>query len=197
MIKPNILTCIAVLFVASLTGCGTSPPTQFIALAPRRAQVAAVHPKIAAPLAVGRISLPPELDRLPLVSYASNGRIQVDGTIRWAAPLTESIRRTLTFDLANRLGNNQVVLPGQPKPSAVLWLVLTIQTFAPHPDNRVDLKAHWSILTRNAHPQTIAQGEAAIQTRAQSTHSTALAAAMSDALATLADRITESLTKDR
>lgn len=198
MSQRYVISFLAVLLAFLLTACGTSPPTQFIALSSHPGEIVAASAQSAAPVVVGRVNLPPELDRLPLVSYGANGQVEVNGTIRWAAPLDESIRRTLAFNLANRLGDKNVVLPGQPTPAgSSRLLVVTIQTFAPKPNHQVILDAHWSVTRQGSPSQPQAEGNASITAQVQSANSTDLGAAMSAALATLSDQIAGFLDKHR
>jgi hypothetical protein len=88
---------------------------------------------------------------------------------------------TLAFDLANRLPEGMVVLPGQPKPAAMRSLSVVFEDLAPGPDNIFVLDARWTIGELTKHER--------IAIPLQSTDSPAIVAAMSEALATLADRV--------
>lgn len=182
--------------VGSLSGCGSSPPTQFITLSPNRG-AAAADQQGQKPVMVGKVDLPPELDRLPLVSFGSGGKIEVDGSVRWAAPLGETVRRTLAVDLAARLGRDHVVLPGQPRPpGGVRTVVVTIEQFAPEPGGQVNLFADWSLVESGTH-RVLVSRHASLHAQAKSTDSTQLAAAMSEAVAKLSDQIAVAVTGKR
>ena len=71
------------------------------------------------PIGIDGIQLPPGLDRRELVTRGENHQFDIRGTHQWAAPLEEMVIHTLAFDLANRLPEGMVVLPGQAKPAAM------------------------------------------------------------------------------
>jgi uncharacterized lipoprotein YmbA len=176
---------------ALLAGCGTSPPIRFISLSTMAPGT--VRPVggagTTAPIALGAIRLPPDLDRLALVRRMDANRLDINGTVQWGGPLDELIRHTLAYDLAARLPQGEFILPGVPKPRAgdLRVLLVTFQAFSAGPDNRVTLLAHWDLV--DAHTQrTLVAGDAKIDVQAGSSHGGDIAAAMSRALAELADQ---------
>lgn len=175
-----------------LAGCGTSPPTRFIALNTEIPGPA--HPVGGAgtepAIALGAIHLPPDLDRLALVRRLGANRLDIDGTVQWGGPLDELIEHTLAFDLAARLPQGEFILPGAPKPRAgnLRFVLVTFQTFSAGPDNRVALLAHWELADART-KTTIAGGDAKISVQADSSKGGDIAGAMSQALGEFADQI--------
>ena len=90
-----------------LYGCSASPPTRYYILD----SVAAAQGGAAATAAPGSgplvrlepVVIPPELDRLELVTRSGPYRLRISDSERWAAPLDDQIRRVLSQDLAERL----------------------------------------------------------------------------------------------
>jgi uncharacterized lipoprotein YmbA len=177
----------AMLLLVALTGCGlfSRPKNQFYSLdtvdgAARATSIAGT------PVGIDGIELPPGFDRRGIVLRGADHRLEVRGTHQWAAPLEEMVIHTLAFDLANRLPEGSVVLPGQAKPAAMRALYVTFEDLAPGPDNVFVLDARWT-LGDPARPEQTQHERITIDLT--SADSPAIVAAMSNALGTLADRI--------
>ena len=135
-----------------------------------------------APIAIDAIELPPALARRGIVVRDEHGKLEVRGTHQWAAPLEDMVAHTLAFNLANRLPEGMVVLPGQPKPGgAIRSLAVVFEDLSPGPGGVFVLDARW-VLANAVHDERIT-------VELPSTESSDIVSAMSQALATLADRI--------
>lgn len=173
-----------------ITGCSflKRTPNQFYSLetsAPAQTAGASV-PRGGAPIAVDGIELPPGLDRRGMVVRGADHKIEVRGTHQWTAPLEEMVIHTLAFDLANRLPDGMVVLPGQAQPpGAKRSISVVFEDLAPGPDAVFVLDARWTLagITHREH----------ITVPMASMESPQIAAAMSAALGQLADRIVAGL----
>lgn len=132
--------------VLLLAGCGTSPPTEFITLSTKPETPCAYH---GLPVIVGRVRLPPQLDRLWLTRDETGDQIEVSDNVRWAAPLTSLVRATLAVDLARALPSSTVIVPGEPKPKGPHWVLTVVFTeFQITNTDAVRLTAHWSLVRR-------------------------------------------------
>jgi uncharacterized protein len=180
----------ALLLALSLTACGSSPKTQFYTLdaVPGAQQAQTVHPR--GPVMVGHVDLPATLDRLWMVKGGSGNAIEVSDVDRWAAPLDELVRNALTEDLRSRLPPGTVLAPGDTAPENTRTVTLNVLHFMADQSGRVLLDADWSVQRGNQHgtPQ-----HAEIQVSGSGTSGAAVAAAMSQAVAQLADRIATAL----
>jgi uncharacterized lipoprotein YmbA len=181
----------AILLVVLVSGCGflKRPQNQFWSLdtvppagAPRT--IGGV------PLGVDGIELPPGIDRRGIVVREAGNRIDERGTHQWASPLEAMVIHTLSFDLASRLTEGMVVLPGQAKPAAMRSLYVTFEDLAPGPDNVFVLDARWVITGTGIEEMT---GHERITVNMPSLDNEHVVAAMSSALGTLADRIVATL----
>lgn len=174
---------------ALLASCG-SPPTTFYTLSPvpPAARRAASAPGCTAhPIVVERVDIPAMLDREALVSESGPGRVAISGDRRWAGPLDGMIQHVIADDLRTRLAPGAVLAPGDPAPaSGARGLQVNILRFMPNANGVVMLGADWSLLDRKGYP---------LLTRSESISESggadpgAAVAAMSRALAGLADRI--------
>lgn len=133
------------------------------------------------PVGIDGIELPPGFDRRGVVLRGENHKFEVRGTHQWSAPLEEMVIHTLAFDLANRLPAGAVVLPGQAKPAAMRAITITFEDLAPGPDNVFVLDARWRMDNLSGHER--------ITVPMTSNETPQVVAAMSSALATLADRL--------
>jgi uncharacterized lipoprotein YmbA len=168
----------ALLFV----GCGILKrvPNTFYTLdtIPAETRVA----RTGAPVGLDTIELPPGIERRGIVLRGADNKLEVRGTHQWASPLEEMVLHTLAFDLANRLPEGLIVLPGQPRPSGARSLAVTFEDLAPGADGVFVLDARWTIGDGASHHERITVPMA-------SSESPAVVTGMSQALAMLADRI--------
>jgi len=171
-----------------LATCG-SPPVQdhiLAAIPPAHATATPGHP-----LRVGDVAIPPDLDRNELVTQASATALKVHRQDVWGAPLGGMIQRTLSADLAARLGEGRVLAVDDPtSPSGTRTLTLSIRQFIAAPDGHVVLDADWTL---QGHGAATSPHHATMTTNADSGKPDAVVQAMSEALAQLSDRIARDL----
>jgi uncharacterized lipoprotein YmbA len=173
-----------------LAACGSSPPTRIYTLEPTGSPTSGVV-RTKGAVAVGQITLPAELDRLSFVTREGANRIAVSDQDRWAAPLEGMIRRVLAADLSRRLPAGAVVAPGDPVPPGARSVTLTIRNFIGNASGHVVLDADWAVSQGKGHPAIIHRET--ITREAGSGDAAAVAAAMSQALGALSDRIAAAL----
>jgi uncharacterized lipoprotein YmbA len=130
------------------------------------------------PIGIDAIELPPGFDRKEVVVRKANSQLDVRGTQQWSATLGQLVLHTLAFDLASRLPAGMVILPGDAKPAAMRSISVVFEEIAAGPDSKVTLDAVWD-RTHHEH----------IEVPIRSLDSANVASGMSQALATLADRI--------
>lgn len=180
-----------------LYGCSASPPTRYYTLesvAPAASVARAPLPtsgNFPPPVRVERVAVPPELDRLELVSRSGPYRVRISDSERWAAPLDDQIRRVLTEDLAERLAPRLLADPNEPATNEPRRLLsIAISEFYTDDACATTLRADWTLRSpadQSEHgSETI--GPAMI---ASCKTGTAVAAAMSSALGALADRLAD------
>lgn len=173
-----------VILTILLAGCGffRRVPNQFYTLdVIEPAAAPAATAAAGTPIGIDGIELPPGFDRRGVVLRGADHKFEVRGTHQWASPLEEMVIHTLAFDMANRLPPGSVVLPGQAKPAAMRSVYVTFEDLAPGPDNVFVLDARWTIDARSGHER--------ITVPMASNETPQIVAAMSSALATLAERI--------
>ena len=166
--------------------CGSSPPARYFTLAPIGSARAAGDSQ--APIRMGRVNLPPRLDRNSLVEWSGPGELKISSRDRWAAPLDDMIRSTLAEDLRDRL-RERVYLPGDYiPPGPCRFINLNVRSFAAHDGGRVELVADWE-MTKSSPAAVIAAGSERINVPIDSDAGSEVVPAMSRALAELSDRI--------
>lgn len=167
-------------------GCGflKRTPNTFYALdtVPGTAARAAVG---GTPVGIDSVELPPGLDRREVTARTADHKLDVRGHHQWAAPLEDMVMHTLSFNLASRLPQGMVVLPGQAKPGAMRSLYVTFEDLAPGADNVFVLDARWTAGELTRHER--------ITVPLSSNESAAVVEAMSQALGQLADRMASAL----
>lgn len=178
--------------VVVLVACATSPETRFYSLEVRPAEgpPAALE---GAPVMIADVELPPTLERRQMVHRTGSRAVDIREFERWSGPFDLMIRRTLALDLASRLEHGAVVLPGQPVPAdGARPIVIVIDAFTPGPGRAVVLEAHWFLSDREDNMQ-LGRRESIRVEIASPVSASAAAAAMSDALARLAERMADAL----
>jgi uncharacterized lipoprotein YmbA len=181
------------LLALTISGCSffSRPDNHFYSLQPTAATTPAVTIS-GAPIAIDGIELPPGLDRRELVVRGTGNQLEVRGTQQWAAPLQELIVHTLAFNLANRVSEGKVILPGQAKPDAPTRSVYVIfQELAAAQDGTFTLDARWIVRESGSAERSHHER---ITTQLPSLESANIVTAMNGALATLSDRIATGIT---
>ncbi|MBW3563587.1 MAG: PqiC family protein [Acidobacteria bacterium] len=138
------------------------------------------------PVAIGTVELPPGLDRRGIVVRKSDHQLDIRGTHQWSDTLETVVLHTLAHDLAARLPDGEVILPGQSTPAGgVRSIDIIFEELAAGPETIFQLRARWTAdgLTRFDE----------ISVPMSSLDSSEVASATSQALAQLADRIVASI----
>lgn len=175
---------IALPIVLLLAGCGflKRNPNQFYSLEViKPAAAAATRAAGGVPIGIDGVELPPGLDRREIVVRGEDRKLEVRGTQLWAAPLEDMVIHTLAFDLANRLPEGMVILPGQPRPRPIRPITVVFEEFAAGQDRVLVLDARWTAADVTRHERVTVQ--------LASLESADIVSGMSQALAQLAERI--------
>lgn len=181
----------AALLLLLATGCGFLRPTKSeIFTVEVMGPVMPPAPSAGVPIGIDTVELPPGFDRKEIVILKQDGALDVRGREQWVAPLEQVVLHTIAHDLARRLPEGMVVLPGQAQPAAMRSIDLVFEQLTAGPENTVVADVRW----------TVRQGGAASRTRHErvttavpSLSSANVARGMSETLAQLADRIVSGL----
>ncbi|MGA8707507.1 MAG: PqiC family protein [Steroidobacteraceae bacterium] len=181
-----------------LYGCSASPPTRYYILD----SVAAAQGGAAATAAPGSgplvrlepVVIPPELDRLELVTRSGPYRLRISDSERWAAPLDDQIRQVLSQDLAERLPPHFLADPNEPATSAPRRLLsIEISEFYSNGACSTTLRAEWTLRSPAGGSEHGSETVGPTSTAPCTAIGFEVPAAMSSALAALADRLTDVL----
>jgi uncharacterized lipoprotein YmbA len=194
--KPPLRIAIVALSLGLLLGCSHSPPTRFFTLDP----ITPMQPAKALsgpPLRIDHVSIPSVMDRPELVREYAADQLKVDDFNHWGAPLGDLMRATLVEDLTTRLASGRVLPVGTPIPRG--GADLTVEVAAIH-EGAGSLVADidWTLSQSQAGAATAPsiirtirheRIEAALNSGSQQ----AFAAALSQVMGALADRIVAAL----
>lgn len=126
----------------SVSGCAGAPTRiHTLDAVPGRDGPSGAGP--AALFRVDAVHVPAAYDRPELVRRSEPYTLTLSDNDRWAAPLGELVRRTLTQDLTSRLPAGSVVFPDAPKPDGASGLVIDILAISPTPRG-IEMDASWS-----------------------------------------------------
>jgi len=178
-----------------LAGCGNSPPQRYYTLQPvalaAGTAVTGLAPANQIVVRIEPIVIPPELDRVELVSRGGPYRVHIADSDRWAAPLDDQIRRTLNDDLAARLPAHLVADPNEPRTQEPRRLLsVAIIEFYADGECGATLRADWTLRgPAGASQRGSEQFKTHDAVSCMAGTPAALAAAMSAALGTFSERL--------
>jgi len=140
-----------------------------------------------APIGIDGFELPPGLDRREVVIRKADHQLEIRSTEQWSALLQPLALHTLAFDLAARMPEGMVILPGEARPAgAVRSVNIVVEEFAAGTESRVILDARW-VLREMGRPDVTRHDR--VEVPITSLDSASVASGMSQALAALADHI--------
>jgi uncharacterized lipoprotein YmbA len=177
--------CIAALAVVA--GCA-SPATHYYTLSAMPEQVAARSAN--RDVAIGRISVAKTLDRPQIARRAGSNELQFAEYDRWASGLDDQIRQALTDDLSAEFGTLVASSThGRDNPPTIVSV--EVDKFEADQSGTVSLSARWSAAVPDSPGGQERQEN--ITSPSQGADSAGVARAMSEAVATLAHRIANSI----
>jgi uncharacterized lipoprotein YmbA len=181
---------IAAALAALLSGCGTSPPLRYYALA---VVTPATRPT-AAPgtlqIHVRHVGLPPEMDHRGLTHHQGPTRLTISDTDEWSAPLGTLIQATVTRDLGERLGYEHVLAPNVQPVAKQATLDLDFVNLSADDNCAIGAQVNWTLSVPDAATR---RGTTVLMAPATGCPA-GLAAALSAALGDLADQLVPQLT---
>lgn len=182
---------VAGILIAIAAGCAHSPPTRYVTLS----AAPSTAPRMTTPLQpvqLTAVHIPAELDRPEVVTQDSANQLTVHDNDRWGAPLAQMMRRTLAQDLLARLPANAFILPDAPAPAGTRTLVVTVLHSEADANGTLRLQVSWALLS--GHPPHATQTQQLTLAANMASHDAAAqAAALSQLLGQLADRIVASI----
>ena len=142
---PQLLSL--VLIAAAAVGCGASAPARFYTLDSTATADGAPAARYA--VLVGPVSVPGAVDRPQFVVQVAPNRVEIDEFNRWAAPLNDSIARTVAGDLAVLLGTADVASAPLANFNPAYRVTIDVQRFDSIQGDTVLVDAVWAV-----HPTT-------------------------------------------
>jgi len=132
------------LFAAAVFGCGKSAPSRFYTLG-STAKGTATAAGAEYSVMVGPVSVPASVDRSEFVVQVAPNRVEIDEFNRWAAPLGQSIARTVAGDLTVLLGTPDVAVAPFANFDPVYRVTIDVQRFDSVPNDSVLIEAVWAV----------------------------------------------------
>ncbi|HEY4339989.1 MAG TPA: ABC-type transport auxiliary lipoprotein family protein [Steroidobacteraceae bacterium] len=188
------LSCLLALTVAA---CHTLPALHYYSLAAVNAPAAAKRTLTAPLIRVRHVSVPHEMDHLGLTHHIGATQLTISDNDQWTAPLNILIQGTMTRDLGERLGYEQVVaadaLPVASHPASINTANLDLDFVGLAADDSCGITAqvNWALTVVNAAPR---RGSVHLAATAVGGCPGGLPPALSSALGDLADQLVAQLT---
>jgi uncharacterized lipoprotein YmbA len=163
----------------------------------------ASHPAAPMLIRVRHVSLPHEMDHLGLTHHVSPTQVTISDNDQWTAPLSVLIQGTITSDLGERLGYEQVLaadaLPVASAPNmqansqvkTQATLDLDFVSLAADDACGITAQVNWSLAVPNGATR---RGSAHLSAPAAAGCPSGLPTALSNALGDLADQLVPQLT---
>jgi uncharacterized lipoprotein YmbA len=187
----------------TLVGCQSLPALHYYSLAVVSPAGVAGHPAAPMLIRVRHVSLPHEMDHLGLTHHVGPTQLAISDNDQWTAPLNTLIQGTITSDLGERLGYEQVVAadalpvassPNTPANSQVktqATLDLDFVSLAADDACGITAQVNWSLAVPNGPAR---RGSAHLSAPAPAGCPSGLPTALSNALGDLADQLVRQLT---
>lgn len=170
-----------------LLACSSSPPVQYHTLKAITPAAAIANASNQIVVRVQPVVIPPEFDRLQLVSRSGSYSVHIADSDRWAAPLEDQVRRVVSDDLSARLPPNLVADPNEPATDDPRRLLsIAIADFYSDTTCAATLRADWTLRSPNGDST---RGTEQLQIPGGEPCTAAVPVAMSAALAALSDRL--------
>lgn len=183
--KQRVLA-LAVMTSLFVTSCGLFSRSKSLFFTLERIPPAGAVPEVSGlPVGIDSLEMPPGFDRRDILVRKPDLQLDVRGTEQWSASLEPMVLHTLAFDLASRLPEGMVILPGQARPAAMRGIDVVVEELSAGPQNAATLSAR--LVLREGRSQRTWQERITIELA--SLDSAQVAAGYSRAVATLADRI--------
>ncbi len=179
--------------ICQLNACADSQPVRYYTLTAIGAAGAANSAGASGQIKIRLepVTIPPELDRLQIVRRVGPYSVRISDFDRWAAPLQEQIRRTLSDDLTARMPAGLIVDPDEPATSEPRRrLSVAIAAFSANDSCGSSLRAEWAVRAPGGEME---HGQQQVQVAGDASCTGGVPAAMSAALAQLADRLAAAL----
>ncbi|MGH8757557.1 MAG: PqiC family protein, partial [Burkholderiales bacterium] len=135
----------AMLAVAALAGCGSSPKANFYTLS-SGAALERSEAKAQYTVAIGPVTVPDIIDRPQIVTRSGPNQVQISEMERWASPVKSEISRAIADNLMQQLDGAYVyVYPQIVSTSADYQVLLEVQRFDSKRGDAVTVEALWVV----------------------------------------------------
>ena len=185
----------AMLAIAALTGCGTSPKSHFYTLS-SGAALERSEAKAQYTVAIGPVTVPDIIDRPQIVTRSGPNQMQIAEFERWASPVRSEISRVIADSVMQQLDGAYVYLyPQNLSSNADYQVLLEVQRFDAKLGDAVSVEALWVV--RPAQGGAVKNGRSAVREPTKGDGYDALVAAYSRALTAVSRDIAEAIRSAR
>ncbi|MDR7379469.1 putative lipoprotein YmbA [Rhodoferax ferrireducens] len=146
LFRPS-LALLAVVSLAALAGCGSTPAVRYYSLSTATAAAATTTAPTAKPLLieVPPLALPERLVRPQLVVRTAANQVDVLELHRWTAPFDSELRDALASSIAARLGAVDVSGGGRLAGQPVYRVAVQLRQWEAVDNSRVEASFSWTI----------------------------------------------------
>jgi len=139
----RIVVLLSIASVGAVSGCA-SQRSHFFTLASMATAGAA--PPLHVSIIVGPVTVPASVDRPEFVVQVTQTQLDIDEFNRWAAPLSDTVSRTVADDLAVLLGTPDVAMAPLANFRPDYRVTITVQRFDSLPGRLAVVEAVWVVV---------------------------------------------------
>lgn len=174
-----------------LSGCGTSPKTQFYILNSIDRDTSAQKLDVQGiVIKVGPVSIPDTLDQEPIVTRIGSNSVHADEYNRWSGDFQDDIQRILGENISILLPTSQMVLGQETMLLPIdFQVIINVREFDGELGEVVTLNANW-VVSRKDKKETVVAKKSVLQEKMTGTDYNDYVATLSRLLAKLSLEIT-------
>lgn len=138
---------------ALLSGCLSTPPTQFYVLEPlSEPPSSSTVTEKKRQIGIGPVSIPALLERKQIVTRLPDNSVKIAEFHQWASPLKDNVAQVLTHNLATlQTGDLIRAYPWSAYGAVDYRIVIDIIKFDTRSEQSVNLEANWAIMNEKNH----------------------------------------------
>ena len=138
---------------ALLSGCLSTPPTQFYVLEPlSEPPSSSTVTEKKRQIGIGPVSIPALLERKQIVTRLPDNSVTIAEFHQWASPLKDNVIQVLTHNLATLQAGDLIrAYPWSAYGAVDYRIVIDIIRFDTRPQQTVNFEASWAIMNEKTH----------------------------------------------
>jgi uncharacterized lipoprotein YmbA len=181
---------------ALLSGCLSTPPTQFYVLEPlSEPPSSSTVTEKKRQIGIGPVSIPALLERKQIVTRLPDNSVTIAEFHQWASPLKDNVIQVLTHNLATLQAGDLIrAYPWSAYGAVEYRIVIDIIRFDTRPQQTVNFEASWAIMNEKTHT-LLSNGRSKIEHRLDDSSYPSAVKALNKILSEFSQELSKALEK--